>query len=263
MMSRENTTPNERYEQALGFHREGQLARARLIYRELLLEDGTREPDPQERRLVRAFAPQLYVTDSEPFPLKDFAAVLHPRLPLIGYHMFWDADIDFPAGNDACDHEVVWVLLDDDRRQVKRLFTFYHGTILTSDEAAHDARSTHGRVNVFVQWGKHGSLPVDWEGMADGRVRDDMVSTYRRLHTEGCRDADHPLAQRWPDAFRGQWEDFVRFDTIIDPVPLLEARGMVMVGEKASAIIALHFLRYCFAVKESWPDLNRPGIGVM
>src|SRR5438128_387328 len=40
--------------------------------------DPPRELTAEELELVRRFAPRVYVTPSEFFPLKDFAVILHP-----------------------------------------------------------------------------------------------------------------------------------------------------------------------------------------
>ena len=256
------STLESRYEAAMATHRAGNLAEARLLYREILAEDGTRTPTKSEIELVLRFAPLLYVTPAEPFPLRDAAAVCHPRLPLLAYHLFWDADIEFPAGNDACDHEVVWLLLDERRERVEKVFTFYHGTIIASYEGARDAMERGGRARIFVQWGKHGSLPVDWEKIEGGRFLESMRKTYHRLHAQGCKDADHPLAREWPHSFAGTWDEFTDFSQEVDPRPLLSRSKYIMIGERASAIIAVYFLRYCFAVKESWPDFRRSGAGI-
>lgn len=259
----DNQSLAEKYQRAMQLHRAGNLLEARKIYRSILAEDGTRAPSDQEIALAFRFLPRLFTTVTEPFPLKDFAVVMHPRLPLLGYHMFWDADIEFPAGNDSCDHEVVWVLLDDKKERVLNVFTFFHGTILASSEGAVDAHRGDGRPRIFIQWGKHGSLPYGWSQLGDGQVLAYMKSTYERLIQEGCRDADHPLARDWPSRYEGSWESFVDFCVLVDPRPLLENRRMIMVGERATAIIAVYFLRYCFAVKESWPELDRSGAGIL
>lgn len=251
-----------RYEAAMALHRQGNLAEARRIYRLLLDEDGTRPPTAEEEALAYDFAPTLYVTPREPFPLKDLVVIGHLQRPLLAYHLFWDDDIDFPADNDPCDHEVVWVLLDDRRERVERVYSFYHGRIVESSEGAVDAMARGGRARFFVQWGKHGSLPVGWESLEDGRLLEDMRRTYRRLREAGCRDADHPLAREWPHSFAGSWSEFIDFSTEIDLRDHLRAKSRMMIGLKASAIIAVYFLRYCFSVKESWPDFSRPGSGI-
>lgn len=84
----------------------------------------------QEQATVLRFAPLLQTTPTEPFALMDVVAILHPTKPLIAYHLFWEDDIDFPEDNDPCDHEVIWVELDEARRELVNYYTYFHGRIL-------------------------------------------------------------------------------------------------------------------------------------
>jgi len=243
------------YQQGLALHRQGNMAQARMRYAQALERDGDRPPSDEEFAAVLAHAPRLFTTPTEPLPLKDVVAIVHPDLPLIGYHLFWEDDIDYPADNDPCDHEVLWVLTDADRKSVENVYAFYHGAVIRPREAAVEANEHGGRPRVDVQWGKHGSLIVGWQSVANGLILEDMQLTYERL-TVSCRDADHPLAREWPDRFEGSWDDFIGFDVEVDPRPLLEKKKMVRVSRLANASIAWNCLRYCFSVKYSWPDTN-------
>jgi len=249
------------YRRGVAFHRKRCLSDAMRCYEQALQLDPPREPDPGETTLILRHAPRLFTSPDEPLPLKDVGAILHPELPLIGYHLFWEDDIDFPANSDPCDHEVAWVALDDSWKRVSRVYTCYHGVVLTLTEAADEAMLNDGRPRVDVQWGKHGLLPCGWrEGL--GLVVADMRSTFGRLHDEGCRNADHPLARSWPHSFEGDWEDFVDLSSEVDPRVLLRRNGMMMVGRLANAIIDWYFLRYNFWPKYSWPDLKGAGGGI-
>jgi hypothetical protein len=133
-------------------------------YTRALELDPPRDLTDQEWQLARRFAPRVYVTASEFFPLKDFAVILHPTARLIAYHFFWEDDIDFPEDNDPCDHELMWVRYSPDRMSIEKIWTYFHGRILAGGEAAlSDARRNRMRPRVNVQWGKHGSMPVGWE----------------------------------------------------------------------------------------------------
>ncbi|HKE04759.1 MAG TPA: tetratricopeptide repeat protein, partial [Blastocatellia bacterium] len=135
-------------------------------YARALELDPPRPLNSEELRLVRHFAPRLYTTISEFFPLKDFAVILHPTERLIAYHFFWEDDIDFPEDNDPCDHELIWVKYSEDKHSIENILTCFHGRILEGGEAAINDARVHGmRPRVNVQWGKHGSLPVGWEEM--------------------------------------------------------------------------------------------------
>src|SRR5262249_23488311 len=132
-----------------------------------------------EWELVRRFAPRVYTTPTEFFPLKDFAVIVHPSERLIAYHFFWEDDIDFPEDNDPCDHELIWVRYSADKRSIEGVLTYYHGKILEGGQAAmEDARANGMRPRVNIQWGKHGSLLVGWEGMTVNVDPDDTEKKY-------------------------------------------------------------------------------------
>src|ERR1041384_8347445 len=50
--------------------------------------DPPRELTGEEWAVAKRFAPRIYVTPSEFFPLKDFAVILRPKKRLIAYHFF-------------------------------------------------------------------------------------------------------------------------------------------------------------------------------
>ena len=250
------------YHQGVEFHRKRCLSDAMRCYREALELNPAREPTAEETALMLLHAPRLFTTPAEPLPLKDVAAILHPALPLIGYHLFWEDDIDFPANSDPCDHEVAWVRLDDLRQRVVHVNTLYHGVVVPSPATSEEPAWRDGRPCIDVQWGKHGLLPSGWE-KSYGLVVANMRSTYERLHTRGCRNADHPLARCWPHRFEGTWEEFVDFSVEVDSRVWLRQNQMMMVGHFANAIIDCFFLRYNFRPKYSWPDLEGHGEAVL
>ena len=77
-------------------HNRRSLDEASREYARTLELDPPREPTADQLALARRFAPRIYITPAEFFPLKDFAVILHPDRPLIAYHFFWEDDIDFP-----------------------------------------------------------------------------------------------------------------------------------------------------------------------
>src|SRR5262245_37243652 len=210
---------------------------------------------------------------SEFFPLKDFAVILHPAERLIAYHFFWEDDIDFPEDNDPCDHELIWVKYSADKSAIENILTYFHGRILEGGKAAiADARAHGMRPRVNIQWGKHGSLPVGWEGLtivansgeAEKKyypidqpitLKQYQEGTFRKLSEEGRRLADHPLGLRlgWPRKFKGRWEDFVNFSRFVEPLLLLNKTKMARVSRWNSATINQHFLTYNFRPKTEWP----------
>ena len=260
-------------QRGVDYHLQRRLDEAAREYSQVLALDPPRAPVAEERAAILRFAPRVYTTPDEIFPLKDAAAVLHPTERLIAYHLFWEDDIDFPDDNDPCDHEVVWVRFSPDRRSIERFWTYFHGRILEAGEGAlRDARDHEMRPRVNVQWGKHGSMPFAWESMAIVGDAGDLErkyyvvgkpitladynrGTWEKLREEGRRLIDHPLTQRlrWPDRFTGGWDRFVDFSRSVDLRSLITERGLTSVSSWNSAVINQHFLPYNFRPKTEWP----------
>ena len=202
--------------------------------------------------------------------------MLHPESRLIAYHLFWEDDIDFPEDNDPCDHEVVWIRYSPDRKSLEKVWTYFHGRILEGGEASLVEARQHGqRPRINVQWGKHGSMPIDWEELSITANTGDaekqyypvgqpislkryQEGTYRKLTTEGRRLPTNPLALSlgWPSKFAGTWADFVSFSRLIEPLILLDTKKMTRVSRWNSATINQHFLTYNFRPKTEWPSEN-------
>jgi hypothetical protein len=267
-------TAEAHHRRGVEYHLRRSLDDASREYARALELDPPRELNAEEWRLVRRFAPRLYATPSEFFPLKDFAVILHPAERLIAYHFFWEDDIDFPEDNDPCDHELIWVKYSADKSSIENVLTYFHGRILEGGEAAiNDARAHGMRPRVNIQWGKHGSLPVGWEkapivanpGDAEKKyypldqritLKQYQEGTFRKLSEEGRRLADHPLGAVWPRKFNGKWEDFVNFSRFIEPLRLLDRTKMARVSRWNSATINQYFLPYNFRPKTEWPVDN-------
>jgi hypothetical protein len=254
-------------------HLRRSLDEASREYARALEIEPPRDPTAAELEVARRFAPRVYTTPTEFFGLKDAAIVVHPERPLIAYHFFWDDDIDFPEDNDPCDHEVIWVQYSSDTRTLEKIWTYFHGRILSGRDAALvDARQHAMRPRVNVQWGKHGSMPADWETLTITAGQGDSEreyypldrpitlaryneGTFRKLRTEGRRLVTHPLGRRlgWPERFTGRWEDFVDFSRLVDPLVLVDKTKMIKVSRWNSATIDQHFLTYNFRPKTEWP----------
>jgi hypothetical protein len=266
-------TPGSHHQRGVEYHLRRSLDEASREYSRALELDPPRDLTPDESALIRRFAPRIYTTAAEFFPLKDFAVILHPTDRLIAYHFFWEDDIDFPEDNDPCDHELIWVHYSSDQRSIEKIWTYFHGRILEGGEAAlSDARRYAMRPRVNIQWGKHGSMPVGWEAMkitanvgdAEKKyyplnqpitLKQYNEGTFRKLSTEGRRLANHPLGIRlgWPQKFAGRWEDFVNFSRLVEPLRLLDKTKMARVSRWNSATINQHFLTYNFRPKTEWP----------
>lgn len=252
--------------EGLSAHAERKLKQASEDYDDVLRLVPPREPSIYEREMVRKFAPVILTTPTEPFALKDAAAIVHPVYPWIAYHLFWEDDIDFPDDNDPCDHEVIWLKLDAARTRVIGVYTYFHGRILVSSR-----EPVVGRARVVSQWGKHGTMPMNWRQLsiqADGddvegsRMRTDRPmgleeynqETYRKLHNQGRQKPNSPLAKRWPLRFDGAWSDFVNFSRAVDVEQRLRRDDYIMISYFNNAVINRYFLRYNFAAKTEWPS---------
>lgn len=236
-------------------------------YAQALSLEPPRELTSEEWALVKRFAPRIYVTQSEFFPLKDFAVILHPQKRLIAYHLFWEDDIDFPEDNDPCDHEVMWVEYAEDRVTIKRVWTYFHNRILDSGQTAVEDAKQHGmRPRINVQWGKHGSMPAGWENLKisrdPGATSTEPISLkqynedlFRLMTTEGRRLANHPLGVRgnWPKKFSGNWAAFTNFPKLVEPLVLMKKNRMALASNWNNATINQYFLHYNFRPKTEWP----------
>jgi hypothetical protein len=101
----------DHHQRGVDYHLQRRLDEAAREYSQVLALDPARAPGADERATILRFAPRVYTTPDEVFPLKDAAAILHPSERVIAYHLFWEDDIDFPDDNDPCDHEVVDIAL--------------------------------------------------------------------------------------------------------------------------------------------------------
>lgn len=261
------------HQRGVAFHDRRALDDASREYARTLALDPPRELTAAEWLLVQRFAPRLYTTPDEFFPLRDFAVIVHPSQRLIAYHLFWEDDIDFPEDNDPCDHELIWVQYAADQMTIEQVWAYFHGRILSGGEAALSDARRHGmRPRVNVQWGKHGSLLPGWEEMtildlagdaerkaaAPGQsvtLRQYNKETFHRLSRIGRRLPDHPIGVRlkWPRKFTGSWADFVNFSRLVDPLITLRTTRLARVSRWNSATINQHFLPYNFRPKTEWP----------
>lgn len=260
-------------DRAVELHSRRCLDDASRNYARVLQLEPPKDLSAAQWQLVKRFAPRLFLTKTEFFPLKDFAVILDPQNRQIAYHLFWEDDIDFPEDNDPCDHEVVWVEYAPDEKSITRLWTYFHGRILTGGaEALADAARNQGRPHINVQWGKHGSMPMGWETLSIRGSEGDLEKkyypidrpitlkeyqqgTHKKLQEEGRRLPDNPIALRlgWPARFTGTWAEFTDFSRLYDPLTLLDSRKMAKVTRWNSATINQHFLNYNFRPKTEWP----------
>ena len=210
--------------------------------------------------MAKRFLPRVYATKSEPFALKDLVVVIHPDAArrLVGYHLLWEDDIDFLNDRDAADHEVAWVKYARDL-SVEAAWSYWHSTILTTSQAVADANANDFRLRVNAQWGKHGSLLASWQekvGIDAGVPGHAGLETlqFNRLKTEGRFPAVGHFAERWPERFEGELEDFVTFPVEVDVRKMIDENPMIAVSSYANAVLSQWFLPYNIRPKTDWPD---------
>ncbi len=243
---------------ALSVHLERRLDDAAKAYDEVLRRSPSRPPTEDELERVLRFAPRVFTVASEPFELKDVAAVVHPDAPFIAYHLLWEDDIDYPDDNDPSDHEVVWVRLDAQRAALVGFTTYFHGRLLdASPRAIAEANEHGGRPRLQVQWGKHGSLPFEGEALPlPGEaltVNDKQRAAYERLSTRGRDGQGSALSRGWPTHFNGTFEAFSTFSRPVPIVERLRAPGQVRISCFNNAVLGREVIRYNFRPKTEWP----------
>ena len=256
---------------AHAFHLARRLDEAAARYSRVLSLEPAREPDAAEKAAIFRHAPRVFQVASDPFRLLAAAAVHHPDEPLIAYHFFWEDDIDFPADNDPCDHELVWVRYDRSSAKITEFHTYFHGRILGSPEAVRDAAAHSERPRVNVQWGKHGSLPAGWETLSIAANAGDIersyldlnqpvtvgaynLAAYKKLHEQGREAQAHPRTRTWPARFDGTWEDFVRFEKEVPYRERLFSPADLAVSRWNNAVLQQNLLAFNFRPKTEWPD---------
>jgi hypothetical protein len=276
-------TADELHEIGVAHHLERALNEAAAAYDRALALEPPREPTPTEWQRILAAAPRVFAQRDEPFELADVAAILHPQTGIIAYHLFWDDDIDYPDDNEPLDHEVVWVKPSRDRQQIDAVWTYFHGRLLAGSASALAEAAAHGgRAAVYVQWGKHGSMPHAWAQQSIVAERGETEAahypvdvpitlleynrgTWKKLATEGRRALDNRLARRgqWPDRFRGTWEDFQRFSRVIDLAARLGRSRAALVTRWNSGPLNRWLIRYNFRPKTEWPETESPHGGAL
>jgi hypothetical protein len=239
------------------YHLDSHLRRAGEMYRKVLGMVPPEEPTEQDFVNIRRYCPVLLTTPKEYFPLKDVAAVHHPNKPLIGYHLFWEDDYDFPDDYEPCDHEEIWVEYDPEKEIVTNVMTFFHSRVIESKEAVLEARDNGQRPIVRIEWGKHGSLLKGWETMAEPLTNLPLIEWMKQTYDQvklGGRMADHPLKRFWPKGFEGSFEAYLDFSVPVDPLEWLDRKPLIFKSRWVNAILFTQAIHYNFHPKMEWPD---------
>ncbi|QGQ94744.1 hypothetical protein EHS13_07540 [Paenibacillus psychroresistens] len=239
------------------YHLDGSLRQAGKLYKHVLELAPPEELKQQELDAIRRYCPMLLTTPKECFPLKDIIAVHHPDRPLIGYHLFWEDDYDFPDDYEPCDHEEIWVEYDPHQEVVMNVMTFFHSYVIESKEAAIEAGENNQRPIIRIEWGKHGSLLKGWEEiqipMREVSALEWIKETYEHVQIGG-RAADHPLKRFWPVGFEGTFAEYTDFSVPVDPLELLDRKPLMFKSHWVNAIIFTQGLLYNFHPKMEWPE---------
>lgn len=249
---------------AVFLHVFGSLREAGEYYDELLNFEVIEPLTDKKKELVRRFAPELYLVKSEPFVLRNCIAILHPTKPMIGYHLFWEDDWDFPDDNDSADHEIIWVCFNPNTLEVTKVYTYFHQHILTSSQADIEAKNSGNCAKIFVQWGKHGSLISGYDDIkliietGLGLEKHTTVREYLKRDYEhslkGGRVPEHPIKQEWPKSFEGGFADYLTFENRIDLREFFEKKNRIFTSIWANAVISQKALSYNVHPKKDWPD---------
>lgn len=238
-------------------HLEGYLRKAGDQYRQVLGMDPLIPLTEKEERLIQKFCPILLTNSQECFPLKDIAVVHHPLEPLIGYHLFWEDDYDFPDDYEPCDHEEVWVQYDPEKEEVTNVMCWFHSRVLESELAVKEAHENQQRPIIRIEWGKHGSLLCGWENMKEPLTGVPIPEWLREAHQQvqkGGRVPAHPLKRFWPTGFQGTFDDYTDYSVQVDPLEWLQKKPLMFKTKWVNATLFTHALLYNFHPKMEWPD---------
>ncbi len=193
--------------------------------------------------LARSLAPVLYIQRDETFPLSRVVAVVHPTKPIVAYHLLWRDDVNgsWIPFTVPTDEEVVWVGYDSSLAPTD-VWTYWHGAILHT-------KWPRSQVAIYVQWGKHGSLP--------GGIRESTLPKTRSLNFFFA-------ATRFliPDQLLGRIvrkgevffpHSYKRYRDFSNVMPLSERLDAVAKTEKPEAVLQAFFGKYSH--KPNWPGL--------
>jgi hypothetical protein len=249
--------PSYAARQAELYHLNGNLRLAGEGYKRVFELDPLLTLSVKETNMIEKFCPLLLINPRECFPLMDVVAVHHPSLPLIGYHLFWEDDYDFPDDCEPSDHEEIWVQYDPAEKAVEKVMCWFHSRVLESEEAVKEAHRNQQRPIIRIEWGKHGSLLCGWDKLKEPLTQVPLLQwlseTYELMKTGG-RVPDHPLKRFWPSRFEGTFEEFIDFSTELDPREWLQKKPLCFKTIWVNAVLHTRTLPYNFHPKMEWPS---------
>ncbi|WP_063847488.1 metallophosphoesterase family protein [Bacillus sp. FJAT-28004] len=246
------------------YHSHGSFPEAGFWYG-CLLEQGPQHTVSAELAdLVSRLAPELYLVESEPFALQDCVAVIHPEMPLIAYHLFWEDDWNSPNDSMPCDHEIIWVRYDPQTLELSGIWSYFHEYIITTKAALTEAREHQNRPQAYVQWGIHGTLlagglnalTVTWKDSVSSITHTGMDAMERMFHDakKGGKWSKHSLKQGCVKSFTGEFSDYIRFSKKLDTRTYLDKPKRIHKSRWANAVLNQRALTYNAAPKLEWPE---------
>jgi hypothetical protein len=182
----------------------------------------------------------------ESFSLERVVAVVHPTERVIAYHLLWrdDAHGAWLPFTIPTDEELVWVGYDT-TGSATQLWTYWHGAIL------HTSWRSRDRVEINVQWGKHGSMP---RGMDENKLpRTLSLDSYFLYSWLGAPDILlGRLVRKGPSCFCRGYDRYREFTRPVDTATRLDA--IVRAIDARSVLGQVFGVPY--SMKPPWP----PGI---
>lgn len=92
-----------------------------------------------------------------------------------------------------------------------------------------------------------------------GRQRAGLRENWRRLHEEGTRRPEHPLARGWPQRFAGSFREYEQFEERrFDLAGRIKDTAYGLKSRWGNAALDQHFLPYNFSAKPDWPWQMEP-----
>lgn len=220
-------------------------------------------PAEWAERAVR-FAPELLLVRNEPFALKHCVAVIHPEHPVIAYHLFWEDVWLSPAGNVPGDHQIVWIRCCPESGELAGIWSYFHGNIVGSADAATATRAGGNRPRVNVQWAIHGTFPSgSLSGITVARLHQGMLITNTGMDAlewmfkeagRGSRRGVFPEKEQEKVCFRGNFAEYTCFSESLDTRPLLAKNKRIYMSSKANAVISHKVLKHGIVPLPEWPD---------
>jgi hypothetical protein len=185
----------------------------------------------------------LYLQRDEWFRLERVVAVVHPKRPIVGYYLLWQDDVQgaWIPFTKATDEEIVWVGYDSTNAP-SEVWTYWHGKIL------HASLPDRDRVEIDVQWGKHGSMPRGRggdPGMWPRTLENFWVSSWITLPDIWLGRLSRP----GPLCFCHGYRRYLTFDR---PIATAERIDVVARVEDPDEVLSAVFGRP-YSKKRAWP----------